>query len=714
MSYIPKPPRAWSRVQGICTYNDSDLPDQYDVYIPLTGQTTSQAQADYEKKMFYKGNILQYKGNSARLTKSQKYSQLARCAGPNRTKVFATQSQTYTNPNTTGLLRVGYIEYPFPNEIVGAPNNISGPFAYDVNNPDNCPSNSVQDGGSLVCGTYANPCTGEIYKQAPKTTNIYGPSSGSNVPGGDVLYWNSKIQTYFPRQNLTNNNSGNKWPINYKELVSAVQPNSPYLSVDINSNDAILSWIIDNQLVPVSQFNIYENSSLIKSVSSNVKTTTIQNLNYNTIYSFMVASLVYMSGKEQLLYSNMVNIYINNNIYSITLTGVPVLTDNTQVILNWSALSYNGICSWKLYQNNILIGSYPNGITSVTLSGLIPGNIYTYYVKSLNCYNSVITQSNNLYVRPINIQVKQIKPGTYSLPILTNYLYYNNVTVIGGGGGGGSGGVMGNDNESSCCEDVIGTENDSGCIGGSGGGGGGISIKNITVYITTQTSLSYTIGSGGLGGILTSGQNGNPSTFDDGLSVPIIANGGSGGLYNGTILPQGNLIINNGGLGGTSSGGDINGNGGNGGNSGSIGSPIGENIGFVNYATSGSVSTTTNGAGGGGGGGCIYRTSGSNGVYFDSVGASGANGGNGNIGGSAGQYGDGGSGTGTIDYGGSGGGGVGGNRFSGTTPTGMGGTGIYGSGGGGGGASHTSSNTGNGGTGGNGFVGFTIYTINIT
>jgi hypothetical protein len=139
MSYNPNPPRVWSRVQNKCTYTDSD--SLYDeAYIPVTGQTVSQGQADYEMQMFYKGNILQHKGNSARLTKSQRYSQLARMAGPNRTKVFATQSQTYTNPNTTGLLRVDYSEYPFPNDIVGAPNNISGPFAYGIPNPNAIPA----------------------------------------------------------------------------------------------------------------------------------------------------------------------------------------------------------------------------------------------------------------------------------------------------------------------------------------------------------------------------------------------------------------------------------------------------------------------------------------------------------------------------------------------------------------------------------------------
>ena len=179
-------------------------------------------------KQFYKGNILQYKGNSARLSKSQKYSQLSRMVGPNRTKVFATQSETYSNPNTTGLLRVGYTSYPFPNQIVGAPNNISGPFAYGIPNPNNCSANSIQDGGILVCGTYANPCSGEIYIQGSTTATICAPTSASNVPGPSILCWNNKIKTWFPRQKYFMNNSTDKWPVNYKGFKSALRPSTPY------------------------------------------------------------------------------------------------------------------------------------------------------------------------------------------------------------------------------------------------------------------------------------------------------------------------------------------------------------------------------------------------------------------------------------------------------------------------------------------------------
>jgi hypothetical protein len=224
-NYNPVPPRAWSRVQNLCTYITPGLPDQYTVYIPLTGQTVSQAQANYEDKQIYKGNILQYPANSARLTKSQKYSQLANCAGPNRTKVYATQSETYTNPNTTGLLRAGFQTYSYPNQTVGAPNNISGPFQYNVTNPNGCSSNTIQDGGVLVCGTYANSCSGEIYSRSDTTANVCNPAAASNVPGPGYLCWNKKVQPWLPRPRYFMNNSTDKWPTNYKLFVSAVPPN---------------------------------------------------------------------------------------------------------------------------------------------------------------------------------------------------------------------------------------------------------------------------------------------------------------------------------------------------------------------------------------------------------------------------------------------------------------------------------------------------------
>jgi hypothetical protein len=299
MSYNPIPPRVWSRVQNQCTYTDasgnSDI-NYNQIYIPLTKQTVTQAQANYEDKMIYKGNILQYKGNSSRLTKSQKYTQLAKGGGPNRKKVFATQSQTYTNPNTTGLQRVNYSTIPFPNGVVGEPNNISGPYQYNVPNPNGCDGVSLQDGGTLVCGTFANPCTGEIIKQGATSAIIYNPASASDVPGSSVLFWDNNVQTWFPKPRYVMNNSTDKWPVNYKGLVSAIKPSSPHLMIIvIQTTSVTLSWSDASNncisIFPITSYNIYQNGILVQTVPYTIDTTIITGLSTSTTYSFYITSV---------------------------------------------------------------------------------------------------------------------------------------------------------------------------------------------------------------------------------------------------------------------------------------------------------------------------------------------------------------------------------------------------------------------------------------
>jgi hypothetical protein len=288
-NYLPVPERVWPRVQSSCTVSNNN---NNKVFLPLTKETVTQAEADYAKKILYKGNILQYRANSSFLTKNQKYSQLSKCMGPNRTKVFATQSQTYSNPNTHNLLRVNYYKLPFPNDIVGKPNNISGPFQYNVKSPFDCSNNTVVDGGNLVCGTYANQCTGEIISKSLKEQNCYS-TTFSDVPGKpQLLCWFPNVHTWIPKTQLTNNTSANKWPQGYKFFVSAVKPNSPTLEISNENNNIVtLIWTTtSNNCLPISSYNIYQNNVLLTNVSYKINTINI-NVLANTSYDFYVTSL---------------------------------------------------------------------------------------------------------------------------------------------------------------------------------------------------------------------------------------------------------------------------------------------------------------------------------------------------------------------------------------------------------------------------------------
>jgi hypothetical protein len=305
--YLPIPPRAWSRVQNECSVNTNNSNLTYDVftktYVPnIIGNESLQ--------MLIKGNILQYKKNSSNLTKKQQYSQISKGLWTNRTKTWATQSQTYSNPNTTGLQRTNYstlaatANTPFVSNIYSIPPN---PFGCPITS-----SEAILDGGSLICNTYVNPCTGDVIKKTK--TQICNLSTDSNVPGKPmVLCWNNGIQTWYTKNRYTMNNSSNKWPTGYKGLISSLKPEAPILTLDnIVENSVFLSWTFINKLcIPISSFNLYQIldgvTTLIQNILFPLSSIEINNLNNTSSYTFYITSVSYKTESEK---SNEIIVYI--------------------------------------------------------------------------------------------------------------------------------------------------------------------------------------------------------------------------------------------------------------------------------------------------------------------------------------------------------------------------------------------------------------------
>ena len=250
--YVPIPPRDWSRVQSACSMVTADNQSaQQTVISPLTNKPIPIYRLRDEIIMLRKGNVLQYKKNSSNLTKLQKYSQIAKGKWTNRNTTWATQSQTYSNPNTKSLARRGAFNIIIPGEIptdlpVTCPeptptpiNNVLPPINTDPQPvqpppppvspvdsgtelppdipPPEVPPIVIQDGGSLVCNVQENICTGETTSQ-PANANCH-PTTDSDVPGTFMeLCWNNRVQTWYPREQRVMSNSANKWPYNSKAI----------------------------------------------------------------------------------------------------------------------------------------------------------------------------------------------------------------------------------------------------------------------------------------------------------------------------------------------------------------------------------------------------------------------------------------------------------------------------------------------------------------
>jgi len=414
MAYNPIPPRVWSRVQHPCLTDTIDLS-----YVQLVNQ----------KQMLLKGNVLQYKKNSSNLTKQQKYTQIAKGQWTGRRKCFAAQSETYTNPNTSSFQRVNFTTIPYPNNIVGAPNNVSGPFQPNAPNPFDCSSNVLVDGGSLVGNTYVNPCSGAIVRKTYESPcNL---TTASDVPGpAQILCWDPSIATWYPRQNLTMPTSGDKWPEGYKGLVSAVTPIPPVLYNNLCS----LSWTYNNCL-PISNFYIYRDGVLIQIVPYAVTTISINDLVPLQTYNFKIRSV--SSGIE--------SEFSNSIIVQLPRPETPSLQEITVVcpgvVLNWD-ISSNPcppIDSFNIYQvgisspiQNVL---YP--ALTTTVYGLSPDISYNFYTKSVRF--SVESNTSNIVTvtipgPPQNVSYDIVNQTSVTLhwdpPITTDYItgyrIYNN------------------------------------------------------------------------------------------------------------------------------------------------------------------------------------------------------------------------------------------------------------------------------------------------
>jgi hypothetical protein len=109
--------------------------------------------------------------------------------------------------------------------------NVSGPFPVPTNQPITCPQNIngtniissdlvIPNGGTLICNTSENICTGEVYSKT--RSQFCYPTSDSDVPGPiTYLCYNDGLPTYYPRVRRVFSAGGNKWPTNAKFIFSA-------------------------------------------------------------------------------------------------------------------------------------------------------------------------------------------------------------------------------------------------------------------------------------------------------------------------------------------------------------------------------------------------------------------------------------------------------------------------------------------------------------
>ena len=109
-NYLPIPPRLWERTNATCEILFEKL-ENGTVFYPYFNKKVTISQAAYLTKMLYKGNILQYPSPSTKvggMTKKMNYARIVKGFGKYRKNGWASQTDSYTSPNSNMLHRNQY------------------------------------------------------------------------------------------------------------------------------------------------------------------------------------------------------------------------------------------------------------------------------------------------------------------------------------------------------------------------------------------------------------------------------------------------------------------------------------------------------------------------------------------------------------------------------------------------------------------------------
>ncbi|MBP0903709.1 fibronectin type III domain-containing protein [Mariniflexile gromovii] len=214
-----------------------------------------------------------------------------------------------------------------------------------------------------------------------------------------------------------------------------------------------ITWTASTDNVAVTNYNIYNNNTLIKASIGNVTSFTLTGLAPSNNYNITVRALDAAG-----------NISSNSNAQSFSTIGTPDTTPpsnptglivsnitETTADLSWTASTDNiGVVDYQVYNNGILlIPSIGNNGTSVNLTGLTPDTNHSLTLRAIDVAGNISEDSNTinfttLFVDtvapsiPTNLVASDITQSSATLTwtastdnvAVTDYKIYNNGVLL--------------------------------------------------------------------------------------------------------------------------------------------------------------------------------------------------------------------------------------------------------------------------------------------
>ncbi len=167
----------------------------------------------------------------------------------------------------------------------------------------------------------------------------------------------------------------------------------------VSATELTLAWGASTDNVGVTGYEIYQNGSLLTTVSGSTTSQVVSGLSASTNYSFFVRAKDLAGNTSNSSNTLNVRTLAPPDTQSPTIPrnlNVSIVTENT-LSLSWTSSNDNvGVTGYEIYQDGILLTTVSGTTTSYIVSGLTPSTSYAYTVRAKDSAGNTSNSSNTL------------------------------------------------------------------------------------------------------------------------------------------------------------------------------------------------------------------------------------------------------------------------------------------------------------------------------
>ncbi len=223
----------------------------------------------------------------------------------------------------------------------------------------------------------------------------------TSVQAGDAIY-------FIVNQITIATNDSTLWDPTISYVEEQVDDEAPSAPTDLyvgsrTIDSAIINWTASTDNVGVSEYEIYNDTSLLGTVDGNSTTFTIIGMTANTTYNLTVKARDEAGNTS--ISSNSVIIFMDTEAPTAPTNLEAIILSNNSVKLTWSASTDNiAVTEYEIINGSAPIGSVDESATTFTVTGIAANTLYSFAVRAKDVDGNTSASSN---IVNINLIVKR-------------------------------------------------------------------------------------------------------------------------------------------------------------------------------------------------------------------------------------------------------------------------------------------------------------------